>query len=415
LASLSNHGLLMITAEYPPHVVGGAGLSAFELSKALATKMKTFVITPGLPKNFSRAETSRPDNPTVLRINADLFRSDSTDMDHSSKYFATLEQLNAVVLEQSRSILEETNATFDILSLQSFPLGPAAIELQRELDIPMVWHSRLHSSDSQADYARRIREMEISIAMAANRIICTSKFLAERLQKMTAEAIGKTTVIPIGIEIERFTNNPFERNQSDERTSGDKKLMYVGRISPEKGLHVLMEALGLVSLTHRHFHLIVAGSCQTENQAYLSKIKERISHLGLQRKVFFLGTVDPIQLPSLYWTADMVVIPSLNEAFSRVALEAMAAGKPIIGTDAGGIPELVNNGTTGIISRAGDPASLASAIKSSLDNWEHSMDLAAAAKNQIAQYSIKAMTDKTLQTYEDLVRERALTPGLSAG
>lgn len=128
----------------------------------------------------------------------------------------------------------------------------------------------------------------------------------------------------------------------------DKSIvLYVGRLDGEKRLDTLLEAVAL--LPRNDFQLAIAG-----HGRYEQLLRKQMQTLGLEERVAFIGFVDPEDLPALYNSADVFVMPSPEELQSIATLEAMACGKPVLAADARALPELVSPGVNGYLFRACD-------------------------------------------------------------
>jgi len=186
-----------------------------------------------------------------------------------------------------------------------------------------------------------LKHLHGSIWTKAKRVIANSQGLMTLAQKSHPDQ--EIDIIPNGIDIDEFSPLPEKPDHSKLR------LISVGRLIERKGYPTLFRALSDledVSLT-----LVGDGS----QKAYLQHLAQTY---GLQ--VDFRGVVDHTQLPQMLQTADLFVLPSLNEGMSNAALEAMACGLPVILTDTGGSQELVN--ANGFIIPRGDAAALREAV-----------------------------------------------------
>jgi glycosyltransferase involved in cell wall biosynthesis len=156
-----------------------------------------------------------------------------------------------------------------------------------------------------------------------------------------------------GIDLQQFCPRP--RDEALRRRlslPADRPLiLYVGRISPEKRVNIVLDAL--VQLRHPA-HLVVGGGGPA-----LPELEERASSLGIGRRVTFLGRVADEDLIPLYRLADVFVMPSVAELQSVAALEALAVGLPVVAADAGALPELVHDGENGFLFTPDDSAALA--------------------------------------------------------
>jgi glycosyltransferase involved in cell wall biosynthesis len=108
----------------------------------------------------------------------------------------------------------------------------------------------------------------------------------------------------------------------------------------------------------------------------------------------------------VYSSAEVFVIPSLQEAFGQTALESMACGTPVVGSDAGGIPEVVRDGVTGLLSRAGESLSLRDAILRLLNDSSLRSSLGANCREiAVREYALEMQARNYVDLYEDILRE----------
>jgi len=154
-----------------------------------------------------------------------------------------------------------------------------------------------------------------------------------------------------GVDTKRFQPDPKVDRLCIRRKynlATDKSvILYVGRLDGEKRLDTLLEAVALLPRTD--FQLAIAG-----HGLYEPLLRKQMQALGLEGRVVFIGFVHPDNLPALYNSADIFVMPSPEELQSIATLEAMACGKPVLAADARALPELVSPGVNGYLFRACD-------------------------------------------------------------
>ncbi|MDA8094300.1 MAG: glycosyltransferase family 4 protein [Betaproteobacteria bacterium] len=204
------------------------------------------------------------------------------------------------------------------------------------------------------------------VGRAATRIVTVSNACRESLE--TQNPFGKpldvvyngiASAAPVGV----VRSSPWEKEYP---TIG-----FVGELHPRKGVHVLMEAFRRVDMP---CELVLIGN---GDEAYTDELRE--SAAGSRHPVHFLGFRDDV--PTLYRWIDVLVLPSLNfESFGMVIVEAMRAGIPVICSDFGGMKEVVADGETGLIVRAGDAQSLASALTGLLEDADLRVRMGQAGK-----------------------------------
>lgn len=180
----------------------------------------------------------------------------------------------------------------------------------------------------------------------------------------------KTELLELGVLESKIRYYPNSVDTDIFHPGKDKlkdTLLYVGRIIPRKGLHVLLKALGHL---RRPVHLIVIGPPE-HGSSYFQSVMQQIEIVNSKgkHKVSYLGNVDQAELVEWYRKASLFVLPSINEPFGIVLLEALASGTPVISTRSGGIPYAVKDGENAmLISERNDPVDLAKAIEYLLEN-----------------------------------------------
>jgi phosphatidylinositol alpha-mannosyltransferase len=166
---------------------------------------------------------------------------------------------------------------------------------------------------------------------------------------------GDYRIIPDAVDVDRF--NPNVAPASGFSVSG-KKVLFVGRLEPRKGLSRLLAAFPLVRQAVPDAVLLVAGTGPLEGQC-----RRLVQELGIAHAVEFLGCVSDERLPSLYAACDVYCSPALGgESFGIVLLEAMATGRAVVASNISGYRLVVDDGRNGLLSSPGDPAALADAI-----------------------------------------------------
>jgi len=161
---------------------------------------------------------------------------------------------------------------------------------------------------------------------------------------------SRLSVIYNGINLSEFAKFSGKGcNGSSEK----REILYVGDLEPWKGVQTLIETMRLLEAKGNSFTLKLAGD---------GSQRHRLEALANGASVEFLGEVPHPQIPEMMSRAFAVVLPSLWEAVPTVGLEAMATGTPFIGTNVGGIPEIVRNNITGLLVPPNNPGELASAI-----------------------------------------------------
>ncbi len=191
-------------------------------------------------------------------------------------------------------------------------------------------------------------------------IVCVSKSISNVFPLRFREK-GKLKVIYAGVDIERFNvkAGSFFR---DTLGLGNKDFVVavVGSIEPRKGQDYLIRAVPDILKQMKNVKFIMSGETIERNTSYAMKLFRMVEDLELKKNIFFTGFIKDI--PTLMDSIDLLVLPSLEEAFGRVLIEAMAAMKPIVATNVDGIPEAVIDKQTGILVPPKDSKALSNAI-----------------------------------------------------
>ena len=170
----------------------------------------------------------------------------------------------------------------------------------------------------------------------------------------------KVDIIYNGVEAAKFDFEFSDRDATAFRSKfalpNEKIVMFVGRGVREKGCQVLIDAFPEVRAQYHDVKLVIAGGGNRQHLINLAEL------LGISPHVLFTGFIPDDDLLRLYKVADVACFPSLYEPFGIVALEAMAAKIPVVVSNAGGLPEVVDAGTTGIVTECDNAHSLAAGI-----------------------------------------------------
>lgn len=232
----------------------------------------------------------------------------------------------------------------------------------------------------------------------ADRVIAVSQAVAERLK--SDELSGKISVIVNGIE----TREPKRTRQQvrcelglEDRLVG----LIVARIDGLKGHDTAIRSLSHLKQRGLHLTLLVAGDgAERQNMQNLA------NSLGLgDQEIKFLGFRSDV--PDLHAASDFFVLPSVTEGLPLSVLEAMSAGKPVIATPVGGIPELVETGCHGLLVPVGDDTALADAIAQVAKNETFRRALGQAGQDRVERaFSFSQMTERYESLYADLAGAR---------
>jgi phosphatidylinositol alpha-1,6-mannosyltransferase len=215
-------------------------------------------------------------------------------------------------------------------------------------------------------------------ARRADIVITPSRYSADVARREYGLAAEKIAVVPEPIELERWTSL-FAA--AAPRPRGGPTILCVARMYPRKRIGDLLEAAALLRPRIPGARVRIVGKGpEWEGTVRLH------ARLGLGETVALLGDVSPERLAEEYVNADLFCLPSVQESFGIVFLEAMAAGLPVVACRAAAIPEVVEDGVTGQLAPPRDPAGLAQALEALAVGPERARAMGAAGRRAVTAY-----------------------------
>jgi len=220
---------------------------------------------------------------------------------------------------------------------------------------------------------------------------------------------SKTAFIPNGVDIKKF-NPKIDGNKIRKKYSirkNEKLILCPRRLEPKNGVIYLVKALPYIIEKIRNIKcMVVGGGFEDEKKRIIKEIKKK----NIAEKIVLVGTIPNHKMPEYYATSDIVVLPSLKEATSIAGLEAMAMCKPVVGTNAGGLPYIIENEKTGLIVPPKNPKVLAKAIISILNNEEKQISMGATARKRVEEkFSWEIIAKKILEIYKQVFENRNIS------
>jgi glycosyltransferase involved in cell wall biosynthesis len=261
-------------------------------------------------------------------------------------------------------------------------------------------HSGTPPASRKTDPLHRLLVRRLD-AMVAN-----SHYIRENALEVYPIDPSKVKVIHYGLGEEAF-GSP-ERGGSVRRRLGlDPEAVVVGMVaslSEGKRQDLLIRAAKRVSAVHPECRFLLVGA--PGQVGYARRIRRMIERLGLERQVMLTGFLEDI--PSLMLALDLFVLPSNNEAFGIVLLEAMANSRAVVGSRSGAIPEIVRHGEDGLLFDPGDPESLAEALLRLIRSPEERVAMGEQGRRAFQErFSLEREMDETEGLYRSLLAMRA--------
>jgi len=346
--------IAFISLQYDPFIRSGAGIFVSNITKALVREgQEVHVFTAQSNKNDALCEDV--DGVIVHRVkclNVRYLVAPSFWLNLNKTFKSVSKDLGGFDIIHS----DTADDFFLLRNPTTVPRIVTVHHINRDAvqKTKQTFFNRLKDFGSENGFAAWAQEVCIK---RADLLVAVSNYTKNRLIDMYNINGDKIKVVFNGLSREIFPMSENElQNIKDKYGVPDKKvILFVGNIQERKGIGNLIEAFKLISEKVDSV-LVIVGSGRSD--AYIATIER----LGVRSNVIFTGRVDDKDLIGFYHIADVFVLPSLLEGFGLVILEAMAAGKPIIASNSGGIPEIVESGVHGDLVEPGDYHSFAISI-----------------------------------------------------
>lgn len=308
---------------------------------------------------------------------------------------------------------------FDIVHMHSFSqFVPVIRYFNPNIKIVLHMHCEWLTQLDQIMIERRLKEL--------NLIVSCSEYITEKIRKRFPVFADISHTIYNGVDVDHFK---AENDNGHTNRNGTHRLLFVGRVSPEKGVHVLLKAIGKVVRQYPQVHLdIIGGQKQLPFEylialsndkkvtelssfydgaslhSYSKYIQDTINSWGLTKNVSCIASIPHSQLSRYYQEADAFIFPSVwDEPFGMPPVEAMSFGVPVVATRSGGIVETVEDGKTGLLTEPGDSDALAGAILRLLDNDNLRKTMGQAGRKRVMKFfSWDRITEDLLVLYKSI-------------
>jgi glycosyltransferase involved in cell wall biosynthesis len=408
--------ILFLTNYYPPYEVGGYEQLCRDIAVRLEALGHTVAVLTSKHGLMRGEETNEPGVYRLLRIQPQY----DTHLSPAIQFFMTRRQTELHNRRISRLMIEEfqPHVVF-VWNLEGLPYELATDAESREDIAVAYWLA--HYSPAQPDCFWRywtqppgkrvfldgLKSVLRRFALAQMR--CEGKPVRPDMHHVAVVSEwmrrkgfvektlpANTEVICNGVETDDFFR-PVPLLDSPAPT----RLLLAGRVSPDKGIHVAVEAIGKLAQIRqqRDFRLVIAGSGPSD---YQHRLRRLAATYGVEELLLFLGWLPRDEMPDVMHSCHILLLTAIYpEAFSRVVLEGMAAGLTVVGTLNGGTGELLKDGVNGLAFSAEDPQELTRQIDRLLDNPSLRYRLATRGQETVLeQYTLERMVERV----EDLLK-----------
>ena len=380
---------LLLTREYPPQIYGGAGVVVGELSRALARRMPVEVRCFG-----PREGVASPEGVAVRGYAPWERLAAGTD---GPRFAPALETLS-IGLAMTRDPVDA-----DVAHAHTWYADMAGLWIRTLHRIPLIvtLHSleplRPWKADQLGSGYLLSSWIEKTAVEAADRVVAVSAQMREDILAHFDVDPAKVVVIHNGIDPERF-RRAESRAALDRYGVGEPYVLFVGRITDQKGIFHLLEAAAALPAG---VQVVLCASAPDTPE-----IEERLRRaLPAHPNVIWIGEMVPVEtVVELYSHAAVFACPSVYEPFGLINLEAMACETPVVASAVGGIVEVVEDGKPGLLVPPGRPDALAAALRRVLENAELGRRLGIAGRRRIEErFSWASVAERTEALYRDAI------------
>jgi glycosyltransferase involved in cell wall biosynthesis len=246
--------------------------------------------------------------------------------------------------------------------------------------------------------------LEQRLCREVDKVIATCQDEVEELRALGLPP-GRAEIIPCGVDTGLFTPGPRPE-------SSRQRLVVVGRLVTRKGVGNVIEALARLVRHDHDVELVIAGGPSGDMldvDPEVQRLRALADRVGVGGRVVFLGGMARADIPGLMRSADVVVTVPWYEPFGIVPLEAMACGRPVVGSAVGGLLDTIEPGTTGELVPPRDPKSLADVLRGLLSDPERRRRYGEAGRARaVGLYDWSNVVARTEAVYDDAVRDRVL-------
>lgn len=374
----------MITNLYYPNI-GGVEIATENLIKQFLRKGHSVeLVTSRYPTTLSKIEYIH--GVRVMRL---PFRLPSANPLYLCKFFIH----SFVCIANLYRLVKQYK--FDLINLHYVSENALyALILSKFKNLPLV--TSIHGADIQ-DFPFRNALNKCLVGLTLKKslgiISNSTALLREATRIFGEELISKSVVCGNGIELSEFKNLVGNHDNLSPFILG------IGRLVYKKGFDILLEAFSIVIKRFPHVKLVVIGDGVEKNA-----LETLIRNLGLERSIIFCGNLEHENIPKYLASCEFFVLPSREEPFGIVNLEAMSAKKAVIAMDVGGVSDYLNHGKNGLLVKVCSPASLAEAIIYLLEHPDLAKQYGLNGRQTVEnQYTWDTIADKYLDVFQTVL------------
>jgi len=391
--------ICIVTQQYKK-VISGVGLHANNLTNALLKDSHT--ITLLLPED-QVPQLSSP-NLAIVTVRKPRFnQSQARWLSLSFSFNAALRKLET---QNKFDLIHFTDARESFFCTPRAPMiGHVNDTYSAELKTPYEYRRNYSDWILRWLYYNIVHFLESRKLQRLQAVVANSQFTANTIKTAYPNTASKVRLCYKSVDVERYKQ--VRENREMVTANPDQPvILFVGSNMHRKGVPDLIKAAPGVLEKYPQARFIIVG-----NDKSVYQLKKLCSDLNVDKNVEFVGWQSQVDLLGYYQQATVFVMPSLTEALGVTFLEAMAADVPVIGTDVGGIPEIIQHYFNGILVPMESPLSITEAIKQLLADEPLRKWLTENARATFNKFDVTSMMECTFRLYREVLEKQKLTPG----
>lgn len=401
-----NMKVCFISSFYPPLIFGGAEIYVQRISEKLSQHGHEVVVITTNSTISVKPSVEEKKGAKIYRIhplNIYTIYNTLSKPNIIKPIWYMVDILNIHSYLIIRNILRKENP--DIVHIHNFKGFSFAFSAVKSMNLPLIFtmhdyfieclqENLIKSSGRVCDNLPILCRLYVKIQKylkdnKADVVTAPSQFVIEKLKNDGFFEKIRTMKLPLGIELDN--TGKIEKNYETIN------ILFVGRLNRYKGVHILIDAFKQLKYKNIHLHIVGEGKEKDELKK-IAKYNENIT---------FYGFVSESELIELYKKANITVFPSIwYETFGIVIIESFKYSTPVIASNIGGFPELIENGCNGFLFEAGNVEELKKLLENLIENPNELKRLSINAFESSKKYSMEEHTQRLTRLYEELLKQK---------
>lgn len=399
--------VLVLTSTFPRWKNDTTPSFVYELEKRLTDDFNIYILAP----HYNRAKKNEEyDNLIITRFQY-YWPAENQKLCYEGGILPNLKKNKLLSIQAFTLILIELITAINIVIRKKIdiihahwiiPQGIIAVIINKIFGTPYI--ITVHGADIFGFQNVIILRLKKYILGNAQKITVVSHAIKnEIIQKINPKLCVE--VLPMGVDPKKFNPSHFDKSIKDEFQISGPLLLFVGRLVEKKGVSYLIQALSQIVKSFPGVKLLIIGNGPLE-----SELKQLVINLNLQKFIFFLGPIQNKDLPKYYATSDIFIGPSIKtsegdtEGLGLTFVEASFSGCIPIGSNIGGIPDVIINNESGLLINEKDSEKIADSVISLLKNKSAMMKIRRKSRIlTVKKFDWKIISEQYRQTYSEII------------